>query len=349
VTEAPFRLGIIGCGWIAGRHAQAAASVDGAAFVACADVRPEAAKAWAAENSCERAYADYRTMLREHELDGVVVATWPNLHREHVLACLAAGVRHVLCEKSLALTGAEALEIAAAARKAGALVTEAFMYRHHPAIARLEELVQAGTVGSLDHVSATFDYFDPEDAGPDDPNRDWRQDAARAGGAPWDLACYCVDACNRFAGGRPLRACGFAGRSRRYGTVDRLYGLIEYENGIVGELRSSKRAVSSYEITLAGGHGRLTLPAAWIRDGPAEILLTTSSGWAEFETRRYPVEAADSYTRQLEAFVATARGERDPVPTLEESVVTAFTIDALLRSGEQDELVSIELPAEVAH
>jgi Oxidoreductase family, NAD-binding Rossmann fold len=46
-------------------------------------------------------------MVPEHQLDAVIVATQPNLHREQVLACIEAGVRHVLCEKSLALTGAE--------------------------------------------------------------------------------------------------------------------------------------------------------------------------------------------------------------------------------------------------
>jgi predicted dehydrogenase len=346
VSREPFRLGIVGCGWIAGRHAQAAAPLEDVAFVACADVRRGAAEAWAAENRCERAYGDYRTMLREHELDAVVLATWPNLHREQILACLEGGVRHVLCEKSLALTGPEALEIRRAADEAGAHVTEAFMYRHHPASARLDELV--GTIGALDSVSAVFDIFDPEDAASDDAARDWRQDADKAGGVPWDLACYCVDACNRFARARPLRALAVVDRSEKYGTVDRLHGLIEYDNGVVGHVESSKRADASYELTLAGAGGRLSLPVAWIRDGSAEIVLTRSTAWAELETTRYSIEAADSFALQLEAFVAAARGEREPSPSLAESVVTAFTLDALLASGAERESVEIRLPAEVA-
>jgi D-xylose 1-dehydrogenase (NADP+, D-xylono-1,5-lactone-forming) len=348
MTEAPFRLGIVGCGWIAGRHAQAAAALDAVSFAACADVRSGAAEAWADEHGCERAYRDCSAMVRDQELDGVVLATWPNFHREQVLACLDAGVRDVLCEKSLALTGPEALEIKAAARANGALVTEGFMYRHHPAIAQLDELIQAGTIGRLDHVAASFDLYDPEESAPDDPKRDWRQDPERAGGVPWDLACYCVDACNRFAGSPPVRALGLTGRSGRYGTIDRLHGLIEYENGVVGHVRSTRRADASYDLSLAGTEGRLELPVAWIRDGDAEILQTTSGGWAAFESRVHPVAAADSFTRQLEAFVAAARGERDPIPTLDESVVTAFTLDALLESGAEGEVVEIALPAEVA-
>jgi D-xylose 1-dehydrogenase (NADP+, D-xylono-1,5-lactone-forming) len=348
MTNGPFRLGIVGCGWIAGRHARAAGSLDRVSLVACADACPGVAEAWADEHGCERAYPDCSAMVRDHELDGVVVATWPNFHREQVLACLGAGIRNVLCEKSLALTGPEALEILAAARTNEALVTEGFMYRHHPAIVQLDELIQTGTIGTLDHVAASFDLFDPEEAAPDDPERDWRQDPERGGGVPWDLVCYCVDACNRFAGAAPVRALALTGRSHRYGTIDRLHGLIEYENGVVGHVRSTRRADSSYGLTLAGTEGRLQLPVAWIREGDAEVLLTTSSGWAEFESRVYPVTAADSFTCQLETFVAAARGERDPIPTLDESVVTAFTLDALLSSGAEAEVVEIELPAEVA-
>jgi D-xylose 1-dehydrogenase (NADP+, D-xylono-1,5-lactone-forming) len=345
VSTGPFRLGIVGCGWIAGRHAQAARALDDVALVACADVDREVAEAWATENRCERSYDDYTRMLREEELDGVVLATWPNLHREQVLACIAAGIRNILCEKSLALTGPEALEIQLAAGESGALVVEAYMYRHHPALARFEELT--GTIGALDSVSATFDIFDPENASPDDPARDWRQDADRAGGVPWDLACYCVDACNRFANARPARVLAVADRSARYGTIDRLHGLIEYENGLIGHLESSRRSDARYDLSVAGAGGRLALPVAWIRDGAAEVVLTRSTGWAELETTRYAVEAADSFTRQLEAFVAAARGEREPSPALAESVVTAFTLDALLASGAEREAVEVRLPTEV--
>ena len=95
-------------------------------------LRADLAEDWAERHGCERAYADYPTMLREHELDGVLLATWPNLHREQVLGCLEAGVRAILCEKALALSGADARELRSAATAAGALVVEGYMYRRPP-------------------------------------------------------------------------------------------------------------------------------------------------------------------------------------------------------------------------
>jgi predicted dehydrogenase len=347
VTSEPLRLGIVGCGGISERHARAAAGSAAAAIVACCDIRAGAAEDWAAQHGCERAYADYRTMIREHELDGVLLATWPNLHHEQVLGCLEEGVRAVLCEKSLAVTGAEALEIWTAADEADSLVVEGLMYRHHPAIRRIDELLAADEIGEIDSVRAAFSIFDGEESAPDDPSRDWRQRADRAGGVPYDLACYCVDACNRLAGPPPRRALAVAGRSARYGTVSRLFGLLEYGNGVVGTVESSKGADFDHALTISGARGRLLLPVAWRIDHPTEVTLARSVGWGLSEETRFPAPVVDVYRLQLEAFAAAVRGEAAPVPTLAESVVDAFTLDALLESATAGAAADVAVPEAV--
>jgi predicted dehydrogenase len=334
----------VGCGWISERHALAAEASPAAEIVACCDVKARVAEDWSRRHGCERAYDDHLAMVRGHELDAVVIATWPNLHHEQVLGCLEAGVRSVLCEKALALTGAEALEIQAAAEVAGALVVEAYMYRHHPAISTIDDLLARGEIGPLDSVTAAFDMFDPEDAAPDDEGRDWRQQRDRAGGVPWDLACYCVDACNRFAGAPPRHVHAVGGRSDRYGTLDRLYGLIEYANGRVGIIRSSRRSDFDHELMLAGPRGHVRLPVAWRIEGATEVLVTRSSGWAEFETTPFPVPATDSFRLQLEAFAAAVRGEAPATPTLAESVVNVLTMDALLAAASERTAMPVDLP-----
>lgn len=344
MTGGAFRLGIVGCGGIAERHARAAAASDRVALVACCDVRPGLADEWAERNACERAFTDYRVMIREHELDGVLLATWPNVHREQVLGCLEAGVHAVLCEKALALTAAEAAEIRTAATEADALVVEAYMYRHHPAIREIDGLLAGGEIGAIDTIRATFDMFDPEEASPDDPERDWRQRLECAGGVPYDLACYCVDACNRYAGAPPLRVLALGGTSERFGTVDRLYGLIEYENGRVGIIESSKRSDFDHELRIGGARGHIRLPVAWRIEGPTEVYASRSVGWGEFETTRYPIPAVDPFRLQLEAFAAAVRGEAQPVPALAESVVTAATLDALLTSAAERDAVEVAVP-----
>jgi predicted dehydrogenase len=339
-----FRLGIVGCGSVSERHARGAAASSEVAIVACADLRREAAEDWAERHGCERAYGDYAEMVAEHELDGILLATWPNLHREQVLGCLEAGVRAILCEKALALTGAEALEIWEAARKAGALVTEGYMYRHHPAVARIDALLASGRIGTVDSIHAAFSIFDPEGASPDDLSRDWRQRVDLGGGAPYDIACYCVDACNRFAGARPLRAHAVTGTSERYGTVSRVFGLIEYENGVVGTVESSMRADFNHELRINGAHGHVRLPVAWRIDFPTEVVVSRSVGWGLVEEERFPAPAVDAYRLELESFAAAAHGAAEPAPTLAESVVTACTVDALLAGGREGAAVAVDLP-----
>ena len=247
-------------------------------------------------------------------------------------------------QKSLVMHAAEAVEIWTVAEEAGALVVEALMYCHHPAFRKIEELVVAGEIGEVDNVRAAFSLLDPEDSPADDRYRDWRQRVECGGGVPWDLACYCVDACNRLAGALPRQALALAGSSERYGTIDRLYGLVEYENGAIGIIESSKGSDFDHEFDVSGSHGRICLPVAWRIDDAVEVELSRSTGWGVFETTRLPFLLVDAYRLQLESFAAAVRRTAAPEPALAESVVTACTLDALLTSARELTAVTIDLP-----
>jgi D-xylose 1-dehydrogenase (NADP+, D-xylono-1,5-lactone-forming) len=344
---APLRVGIVGCGGISQRHGPAAAATTAVSIVACCDTRLEVADEWGRRFGCERAYDDYRTMIREHDLDAVLLATWPILHREQVLGCLEGGIRNILCEKSLALSGTETYQIWQAAEETDTLVVEAYMYRYHPAFRTLLEQVGEGRIGAVDNVWAAFSLFDPADAPADDPNLDWRRRRERAGGVPWDLAGYCLDAANLIAATRPVRAFAVSGTSPRYGTIDRLYGVVEYENGFVAMIESSMRSHFNHELRIGGSHGHAVLPVAWRIDHASEVLLVRSVDWGVFETERIQVPETNPYVLQFENFAAAARGEAPPPRRLSESVVTACTLDALLRSAAEHTSVPVEIPVEV--
>jgi len=343
----PVRLGIVGCGGISHRHAPAAAASAEVAIVACCDTRTDVAENWAATYGCENFYGDYRAMVDELELDGILLATWPVQHCEQILGCLQAGVRFVLCEKALTTSRADALEVFHAAEAASAIVVEALMYRHHPAIKQLEQLLDDGAVGAVDSVRACFSLFDPEERSADDPLRDWRQRAERGGGVPYDLACYCVDACNHFAGALPHRALAVGARSERYGTINRLYGLIEYADAPVGIVASSSRSDFDHELRISGALGHVVLPVAWRIEGRSSVTVSRSVGWGRFHEESFEIDAADPYQLQLERFAAVIRGRAEPAPTLAESVVTALSVDALVRSAVERIPVDIDVPAEV--
>jgi D-xylose 1-dehydrogenase (NADP+, D-xylono-1,5-lactone-forming) len=343
----PIRLALVGLGWISPWHGRAAIAASDVELVACCDIREARATEFAAEYGCKAAYTDYEKMLREHDLDAVLLATWPPQHLEQIHACLEAGIRNILCEKSLAFGSDMASQIWAAAQDAEALIMEGLMWRHHPAVRQIEELVAAGEIGELDYINATFDEFDAQDVAPDDPNRDWRKRPEAAGGVPWDVSCYCVDACNHFAGSLPRQAMAVTGKNPKYGTVDRVHGIVEYENERVAHIASSLRTNFNYDVKLNGSAGSILLPNAWRIDDASEFYVSHSPEMFSWTTTPRSVSRADAYLVQMERFVAAVRGNEAPDPTLSESVVNSLTLDALLQSGEERAPVTIEIPADV--
>jgi predicted dehydrogenase len=125
--------------------------------------------------------------------------------------------------------------------------------------------------------------------------------------------------------------------------------------GIIGcggiSERHARGAALSDEVEIAaccGTRGHALLDVAWRIEGPSEVQLARSSGWGRFQTTRLPVAEADPYRLQLEHFARVARGEAEAVPALFESVVTAYTLDALLESAAERAVVPVEVPEAVA-
>ena len=129
-----------------------------------------------------RLYGDYQALLDDPDVDAVYVPLPNHLHREWALGGLAAG-KHVLCEKPLALTAAEAEEMAVAARGSGRLLMEAFMYRFHP---RIRTAVESLRRNPPAEVRASFGF-------PLDAPGNYRLDPAMGGGALLDVGCYTID------------------------------------------------------------------------------------------------------------------------------------------------------------
>lgn len=338
-------LGIVGCGGIAGAHGEAAKALGHELrFVAACDIRRESAEAWAGKFGAERVYTDYVEMIRKEALDGILLATWPNLHREQVARAVAAGARNILCEKALAMTGKEALQIYGIVHKADAFLMEGFMYRHNPLIRRMERLLAIGDLGAVDNVRACFSAFDPETANAKDSNRNWRQRKECGGGIPYDFACYCVNACGHFANSLPTRVYATGGIGN-YGTINRFHGMIEYENGVVGIIESSKKTSFTQELQISCAHGILNIPIAWTIPGPEQVITQRHTEWNSTTYDRYTVNTTDNqYGLQLRNFAAVIRGDEKPVLPLEQSVVNMFTLEALVKSVLEKRQVEVKIP-----
>jgi myo-inositol 2-dehydrogenase/D-chiro-inositol 1-dehydrogenase len=143
------RIGIIGVGVMGADHARILASqVPGATIQAIYDADPARAKAIADETGAGAAVADAAALIRDPMIDAVLVATPDQMHRDLVLACLAAR-KPVLCEKPLAPTVAECIEVIAAEAKLGRrLVQIGYMRRFDPAYVEMKASLARRRLGA---------------------------------------------------------------------------------------------------------------------------------------------------------------------------------------------------------
>lgn len=344
-NENELRLGIVGCGGISHAHGVAAKNIpEKIRFVACCDIYERRAREWAARYGCERIYSDYREMISKEDLDGVLLATWPTQHTDQIKECLAAGARNILCEKALTLRGKEAMEIWKSVETSDAFVMEGFMYRHHPAIHKLDDILASKKIGQVDSVRAVSNAYDAENAAATDSTRNWRQRKECGGGVPYDFACYTTNACTHFARGIPKRVFSMGGVSKKYDTVNRLYGIIEYDNGCIGIIESSTKVDFNQELQISCSRGILNLPIAWTICDEITIEKRRRESWAHFLTDTYTIEKADAYQLQLENFVEVIRGKAQPLLPLIDSVLNTFLIEALVTSMLDKRIVDINLP-----
>lgn len=168
MTVATIRVGIIGLGaWGTRAHLPAFASLPGVEVVALADPDGAAAQAAGEAHGVQRVETDALRLLRDPQgLDAVVIATPDDTHYELVKAAFDAGL-HVLCEKPLAYTVAQAEAMVAAAERAGKVGKIGFLFRHSPVVTRMRELVAEGLIGEVqlfEHVNVNAQFIDPQRA-----------------------------------------------------------------------------------------------------------------------------------------------------------------------------------------
>lgn len=349
------RLGIVGCGRISRAHGIAARRLgDRARFVACADVNEEAARRFAHDFGSNRIYTDAGRMIAEESLDGVVLATWPGQHLGQIQAAVEGGIRFILCEKALALTGEEARRMWHVGRDGGAIIMEAFMYAHHPVMSRLDALVRRPESGPIDSVRASFHMFAPD---PDQGNETWRQRKETGGEVPYDRTCYPVNACGRFADALPKQVYAAGTISPRFDTITSLYGQIVYENGRIALIESSNAAAFSQELQITCANRVYRLSTPFTLAGDATIFEYEALKFSHVRTVEHAVASElplqddlpsfQAYTPQLARFVDAIRNQATPAPLLIDSVVNSYALEGLVQSLRSGQAITLELPADV--
>ncbi|MFF2243334.1 Gfo/Idh/MocA family protein [Arthrobacter sp. NPDC058130] len=315
--------GVIGTGWIATRFARAAHLHTSQKVVAVAARDSKRTAAFASTYGVDRTYATPEALLADPQIDVVYVATPHSSHRNLALLAIAAG-KHLLIEKPIATSAAEAQEIVDAARAAGVFVMEAMWTRYLPQMDILRQLIEGDELGKIHHVSADFGVLSPYDA----EGRMWNP--ALAGGALLDLGVYPISFVSAILG-KPHRVQA-TGIATANGIDLRATALMGYEDGVDAVAATSMISKTSTRAAVVGSKARVDIPSSFFT--PTGLVLSKHvDGIDTTETFRDEAfeEGYDALSYQINAlaqYVGEGRPE-SPLHSLDETVSVLATIDEI--------------------
>ncbi|MBD9395673.1 Gfo/Idh/MocA family protein [Acidovorax sp. ACV01] len=269
-----------------------------------------------------QAYGSYEELLADPAIEAVYNPLPNHLHVPLTLQAAAAG-KHVLCEKPVALSAAEAETLRTASARVH--IEEAFMVRHHPQWRRARELVRAGRIGELRAVQVFFSYFN------DDPDN-IRNQPGIGGGALYDIGCYAVLAGRYLFEREPRRAVSLVDRDPQLGTDRLTSALLDFGAGRQLNFTVSTQSVRFQRVQVVGTLGRIELfiPFNAARGEQMHLALDEGGLLDGSSVTVETLPAADQYRLQVEAFCRRVRDGASPqAGGLEDAVAQARVIDAL--------------------
>jgi predicted dehydrogenase len=301
----------------------AMASSELSRVVAIASRDPERAAEAKVALGLERAYGSYEEMLADPEIEAVYNPLPNHLHLEWTVAAAEAG-KHVLCEKPLAMSSAEARTMIESCERAGVKLMEAFMYRLHPLWTETKRIVDEGEIGELQAIQVAFSYFN------DDPTN-IRNIPEVGGGALYDIGCYAISASRFLFGSEPTQVKAVLRRDVSLGTDVVTGGLLDFDGRIAGFVCSTQ-AEPDQRVDVYGTKGRLTVEIPFnIPPDRVTRLLRFAGGTPPTDPHVvvHEIAPADQYALQADAFSRAIRNDT-PVPTpVEDAVANLEVIEAI--------------------
>ena len=273
-----------------------------------------------------KAYGSYEELIADPEIEAIYNPLPNHLHVPWSIKAAEAG-KHVLCEKPIAMSAAEAETLRSARDKYKVKIGEAFMVKTYPQWLRVRELVRSGKIGDLKSVVTIFCYFNRDD-------KNVRHKVEWGGGGLLDIGCYPITLSRWFYGEEPKRVSGALENDPDYGTDRLSAGIMEFSSG--HSVFSCGTQVNYYQrMTLLGTAGRIEVEIPFNAPTDKSLLLKVSDAM-EFMGGKTTIEVippADQYTIQGDEFSKAIRNDTEvPVP-LEDAINNMKVIDAIFRSS----------------
>ena len=280
------------------------------------------------------AYGTYDELLADPNIDAIYNPLPNQLHVPWTIKAAEAG-KHVLCEKPLSLTVAEAETLLAVRARTGVKIGEAFMVNCHPQWIRLRELLRGGRIGELRSIIGYFSYsgLDP---------KNYRAHVEFGGGGLLDIGCYLIHASRYAFAQEPTRAVGLIDRDTQMRIDHLTSAILDFPKGQC-IFTCSTQLVPYQRIHFIGTHGRIEIEVPFNAppDRPTRLFIDMSGDLfgGGITTEIFPV--CDQYTQQSDAFSnAVLEDTEVPVP-VEDSIKNMAVIEAIFNSASSGQWVAI--------
>lgn len=330
-------IGVIGLGRMGQVYAtHTARQIEGAALVAVADPDREVLDRFAAQLPHVKTFSDYRDLLADPQIQGVIVASPTSTHRDVVIAAAQAG-KAVFCEKPLALTLQATDEIIEAVRLADVPLQVGFMRRFDAGYAEAKRKIEAGVIGQPVMVRSIGR----------DPHRTSLEFASPAvsGGLIVDMAIHDFD-CLRWLMDDEIQRVYTEVAALVYpellevGDVDNAQIAVRFNGGGLGNVEVSRTAIYGYDIRCEVVGTKGTLEIGYLRQTP--ILVLTKEGVTHDVVPHFPQRFGPAYTAQIEHFVECLLHDRQPAVTAADARAALLACLAATRSQHEGRVVYLD-------
>jgi 1,5-anhydro-D-fructose reductase (1,5-anhydro-D-mannitol-forming) len=331
VTAQPLGWGIVGPGRIASSQiAPAIAACPATTLVSVVSRDRGRAEAFARAHGAATPLDDYAKMLADPAVDAVYIATPNAAHAEQVIAAARAG-KHVLCDKPLALTVADARRCVEECRSAGVRLGIMFQTRYHDGLADAAKLVRDGALGTVVVAEVTM-------SGGRNLPKGWRTDPELAGlGTLNNIGVHALDVLRYLLGSEVAEVTAMTDSEPGYRIDTTALVLLRFANGALGYVHVNQSApYARDDIVLYGSEGRvlganLSRPA---RDGTLSVISAAGE-------RSVPASSRDAYRRVIEAFADAVAHGRDPSPSGEDGLRSVELTTAIAEAIRERRVVTL--------
>ena len=273
-----------------------------------------------------KAYGSYDDLINDPAIEAIYNPLPNNFHVAWTIKAAEAG-KHVLCEKPISMTVAEALPLLQVRERTGVKIEEAFMVRTNPQWVATLDLIKEGRIGQVRSVLGYFSYNNQ------DP-RNIRNIRDTGGGGLMDIGCYLVYFSRLIFASEPTRVVSLIEVHPETKTDILTSALLDFAAG--HSIFTCSTRVSPYQrVQIIGTKGRLEvqIPVNAPPDLPCKIFLDDGSDLTGGAIQTIQFEPCDQYTVQGDLFSQAIRENKDPAVPLEESIKNMAVIEAIFRSA----------------